>query len=477
MKADLTIKFNFKNVIGAKMKVIIIGCTHAGLVAAKEILAIHPETAVTIYERTNGFSFTSAGIFLYLNHSINHLADTFASSPEKLRALGIKVCDNHNVLQVDPKQQTILAADMAKETIIADHYDRLIIATGANVRLPAIKGIDNPHVLLCKNYQQIKQVIQLAQNRQRIAIVGGGYVGIGLAESFINNGHQVQLFQSHQQILNNYFNQSTALRITHLLEEHGVKIQLKTQVAKFFEEKDQTLKIETDKGTFLADMVVVCTGFVPNTRLLKDQLKTDSRGALLLNNYLQTSDSKIYAAGDCAAVHFNPTNELTYIPLASNAIRQGKIVAHNIFKNSYPYVGTQATSALELFDHYWATTGLTIENAKRHQLNVFEATLTTKLLPTYLHSEAELTISLVYNRDNRRILGAQLDSNTNLIQAINTISLAIQNHNTIDDLAFVDMFFQPVFNQSFNYLNQVAQKAIRQEREAGFDQSRFTFDF
>ncbi|MCI1921396.1 MAG: FAD-dependent oxidoreductase [Liquorilactobacillus nagelii] len=461
------------------MKVIIIGCTHAGLVAAKEILEIHPDTQVTIYERTNGFSFMSDGVFLYLNHSLQQLDDTFVSSPAQLVNLGVKVCDNHNVLAVDPQKKTITAADMTNETIIQDDYDRLIVATGANVRLPAINGIDNPRVLLCKNYQQVQRMLDLAESNsnQRIAIVGAGYVGVGLAEGFATNGHQVQLFQSHQQILNNYFNQETAARITALLEDHGVKVQLQTQITNIFEKADHSLQLKTANRTFSADMIVICTGFIPNTRLLKNQLKTDNRGALLLNNYLQTSDPNIYAAGDCAAVRFNPTDSDAYIPLASNAIRQGKIAAHNIFKNYYPYTGTQATSALKILGHYWATSGLTIENARHYNLNAFEVTLTTDLLPEYLSNEAKLNISLIYNRDNRRIIGAQLDSNKNLMPAINTISLAIQNHNTIDDLAFVDMFFQPEFNQPFNYLNQVAQAAIRQERKAGFEQPHFTYDF
>ena len=457
------------------MKVIIIGCTHAGLTAAKEILTNHPETELTIYERNNNFSFSSDGIFLYLKNQVKNLESIFTSSPSKIRQMGAVVRDMHTVLNVDTQKKQIRAVDMQKGIIITDNYDKLIVATGANPRLPAIVGIDNSRVLLCKSFLQAQKIYTMAQSSQRIAIIGAGYAGVEFAESFAQKGYQVDLFQSSDQVLNNYFDVSTSEFVVKLLQKHHVNVHLNTNVTAFTEVTDLIIKLSTSSGDdFLEDMAIVCTGFIPNTRLFAKQLKMEKHGALLLNNYLQTSDPDVYAAGDCAVVHFNPTNKSIYAPLGTNAVRQGFLVSKNIYGNFYPYMGTQTTSALKLFGHNFAMTGLTLKNAKLHGLNAHSTVYQGNWRPDYMPYSEPATLSLVYNRDNRKILGLQLHSKKDLTQSVNTVSLAIQNSNTIDDLSMTDMFFQPNFDQPFNYLNIVAQIAVKHEKAAGFDNPRFT---
>lgn len=460
------------------MKVIIIGCTHAGLTAAKEILLNHPETELTIYERNNNFSFSSDGIFLYLKDQIKNLERIFISSPAEIRQLGAKVRSMHTVLNVNTEKKQLCAANMQTETIITDNYDKLIIATGANPRLPVITGIDNHRVLLCKSYLQAKKIYKMAQSSKKIAIIGAGYAGVELAESFAQRGYEVDLFQSKNQVLDNYFDIPTSEFIVDLLKKHNVNVHLNTNVIAFTDATDSTIMLSTSTAdSFLEDMAILCTGFIPNTKLFSKQLKMERHGALLLNNYLQTSDPDIYAAGDCAVVHFNPTNKSIYAPLGTNAVRQGFLVSKNIYGNFYPYMGTQATSALKLFGHNFAMTGLTLANARQNGLNAHSTVYTGNWRPEYMPNSEIVTLTLVYNRDNRKILGLQFNSKKDLTQSVNTVSLAIQNGNTIDDLSMTDMFFQPNFNKPFNYLNLTAQAAVRYEQKAGFDNPRFTTSY
>ncbi|MFT8837761.1 FAD-dependent oxidoreductase [Liquorilactobacillus satsumensis] len=456
------------------MKVIIIGCTHAGLVAAQEILATHPETQLTIYERNNNFSFSTDGIFLSLNKQVKKLENVFVSSPDKIRKLGAVVRENHTVLRVDMERHQVRAVDMKKGKVLVDHYDKLIITTGANVRLPAIAGIDNRRVLLCKNYLQAKNVYEMTKANRRIAIVGAGYAGVELAESLTQNGNEVQLFQAQKRVLNNYFDPESADLAVKLLQEHGVTVHLNTHVKEFADAGATTIRVTTESGQFVEEMAIVCTGFIPNTKLFTGQLKMERHGALILNEYLQTSHPDVYAAGDCTAVYFNPLKQTIYAPFGTNAVRQGLLVARNVFGNCEPYMGTQSTSVLPLFGYHFATTGLTLETAKRAGLNALRADYKGIWRPPYMPKTDPVTVSLVYNRDNRKILGLQLHSKQDITQAVNTVSLAIQNNNTIDDLALVDMFFQPNFSRPFNYLNLVAQNAVTQERKHGFGQPRYT---
>lgn len=456
------------------MKIVIVGCTHAGTAAAAQILKDHPEATVTIYERDDNISFLSCGIYLYLGGKVNHLEDMFYSSPETLAKLGAMVRTKHNVLKIDAQSRTLQVVDMTTGKVFGDTYDKLIMTTGSNVAVPPIFGIDESKVLLCKTYSQAQEIYQTAQDNQRIAIIEAGYIGTELSESYANTHHEVTLFQSHDQILNNYISKEISDQAVQLLKDHGVNVLLNHQVTAFTGNDDGELVIETNQGDFNADLAIVGTGFVPNTELLRGQVEMDKHGAIIINDYVQTSDPDIYAAGDSCVVNFNPTGHSAYTPLATNAVRQGALAGANVFGNQQRYMGTQATSAMQLFDHTLATTGLTLAMAKLNHIPAERVTYEGNWRPAYMPSTAKLTIELIYNPENRKILGAQFLSAHEVAQSANALSIAIQNGNTIDDLAFVDMLFSPNFDEPFNYLNLVAQQAIEQERQAGRNHPRIT---
>jgi len=456
------------------MKIVIVGSTHAGTAAAKQILKRHPETDVTIYERNDNISFVSSGIYLYLTGKIDRLEDMFYASPEDLVKMGATVRLKHNVLRIDTKTKTLQVADMQTGKVFNDTYDKLIMTTGSSVAVPPIIGIDQANVLLCKNYEQAQAIYASAKEHHHIAVIGAGYMGTELAESYAETNHEVSLFQSHDQILNNYIGPELSNKATQLLKDHGVHLHMEERVTSFDTADDGQVIIESSGGNYRADLAIVCTGFVPNTDLLRKQVKMDRHGALIINDYVQTSDPDIYAAGDACVVNFNPTGTPAYTPLATNALRQGALAGINVFGDIQPYMGTQATSAMKLFDYTLATTGLTYVAAKRDKMPIRHVVFDGPYRPTYMPNPTELLIDLVYNYENRQLLGAQFWSKHDVSQSANTMSVMIQNGNTIDDLAYVDMLFQPNFDEPFNYLNQVGQQAVEQELQLGNDQPRVT---
>jgi len=320
------------------MKVIVVGCTHAGTVAVTQILQEHPEAEVTVYERHDNVSFLSCGISLYLGGQVKRLEDMFYSSPEQLRDLGAKVKMKHDVLKIDAKAKTVTSADLVTTELNTESYDKLIMATGSYVVVPPLVGIDNSRVLLCKDYAQAQEIYKTAQNHKHVAIVGGGYVGVELAESYADTDHEVTLIQGRDQLLNNYVDKALADKVAAMLTDHGVLVYLNER-AQAFSGAEQVI-VETNAGKHGADLVIVCTGFVANTDLLRGQVDMDRRGAIITNEYMQTSDPDIYAAGDACTVHYNLTGKSAYIPLASNAVRQGILAATNIFGHIQKYMGT-----------------------------------------------------------------------------------------------------------------------------------------
>ncbi|WP_462398958.1 FAD-dependent oxidoreductase [Lacticaseibacillus pantheris] len=445
------------------MKVVIVGCTHAGVAAAKAIRHDHPEAEVLIYERDDNVSFLSCGIALYLGGEVSRLEDMFYETPEHLRELGVHVRDQHDVLRIDSEQHTLTVQNLRTAEVFTDTYDKLIMTTGSNVVVPPVLGVDDARVLMCKDARQAEAIFASAQNHHHVFIVGGGYVGVELAEAYANTDHQVTLLQGHDQLLNNYVDQELSARVADDLRAHGVDVQLETRVQDFEsdDDHDQVL-IHTNKADYQAGLVIVCAGFVPNTDLLRGQVELDRHGAIVTDDWLGTSDPDILAAGDACAVRFNPTGRLAYIPLATNAERQGHIAGRNVASHVQRYPGTQGTTALRLFKSTLATSGLTQRAAERDGIAVRAVIYRANYRPDFMTPNAEITIKLVYGVADRRVLGAQIYCAHDISQTANTFSLAIQNQNTIDDLAYVDTLFNPHFDQPVNYLNQVALLAVAQ---------------
>ncbi|KRM72385.1 FAD-dependent oxidoreductase [Lacticaseibacillus brantae] len=444
------------------MKVVVIGCTHAGTAAVKEILNSHPETEVTVYERNDNISFLSCGIALYLDGQVKTLEEMFYASADELRAMGATVRLRHDVLKVDAAEKTLTAQDMDSYAILHDSFDKLIVATGSAVSVPPLQGIDHQRVLLCKTYLQAKAVYDTAQENHDIALIGGGYVNVELAESYRKTGHEVTLYQSRDQLLPNYLDTDMAVRVAQLLADNGVRIQLNHRVNGFTE--DETgLTIETNQGDYRADLAIVSTGFVPQTDLLRGQVALDRSGAIITDEYGRASNHDIFAAGDSRVSRFNATGNNAYLPNASNAVRQGLLAGINVFGELRADMGTQGTSAMMLFGYTLATTGITLGNAKLRGIDAASTTFVDMYRPEFMPTTDEITITLVYEKQTRRILGAQMLSKHEISQSANTLSLAIQNQNTLDDLAFVDMLFQPNYDRPFNYLNLAAQQALKAE--------------
>ncbi|WP_338207785.1 FAD-dependent oxidoreductase [Lactiplantibacillus paraxiangfangensis] len=443
------------------MKVIVIGCTHAGTAAVKQILATDPSTEVTVYERNDNVSFLSCGIALFLGGQVADPQGLFYSSPEQLAELGATVHMQHDVTDIDTENHQLTVTDLESGTVKTDHYDKLVMTTGSWPVIPPIDGIDSPNVYLCKNWDHAQKLWEAAKPAKRVIVIGGGYIGTELVEAYQQQGKQVTLIDGLPRILNKYLDAEFTDRVEQDFTDHGIQLAL-GQMVQGFSDNGSEVTVKTDQGSYTADMAIMCVGFRPNTGLLKGKVDMNANGSIKTNDYMQTSDPDIYGAGDSVAVHYNLTKRDAYIPLATNAVRQGTLVGLNIFKPTRKYMGTQATSGLMLFGKTIVSSGMTVEHAQAENVPAVAVTLEDNYRPEFMPTTKPVLMKLVYNPETREILGAQFMSEHDVSQSANTISVMIQNHNTIDDLGFVDMFFQPTFDRPFNYLNLLGQAAIAQ---------------
>ena len=441
------------------MKVVIIGCTHAGTITASQVLSQHPDAEVTIYEKNDNVSFLSCGIATYLGGVAKSIDDMFYSSPEALAQLGAAVHMQHEVTAVDLKKKTLKVKNLVSGEESEDHYDKLMVTTGSWPVIPNLPGIDDPNVYLCKNYNHAKKLFEVAKNAQKIVVIGGGYIGVELVEAYSKQGKQVTLIDGNDRLLSKYYDAKYTDIVTKDFEDHQVTLAFDELVAGF-EHKDQGVVVKTNKGSYDADIAILCIGFRPNTGLFKGQLEFNADGSIKTNAYMQTSDPDVYGAGDSVAVHYNPTNQEAYVPLATNAVRQGIIAGTNLYGNTMTYMGTQSTSGLQLYDNSMSSTGMTLESARAAGFDADAVTFEDNYRPEFMPTNAKVIGTVVWDRSNNQILGAQFMSKLDISMYANAVSVMIQNHNTINFMAMVDMLFQPNFDRPFNFINLLGQQAV-----------------
>lgn len=442
------------------MKIIVVGATHAGTYATKQILTEHPSYEVTVYERNDNLSFLSCGIALWVGDHVSDPNKMFYSSPEKLEELGATMKMRHDVLNIDTDKKTIRVKNLISGEILEDSYDKLVMATGSAPVIPPIKGVDNSKVKLCKDWNDAKILRATTPKAKSAIIIGAGYIGAELAEQLAVTGKQVTLIDGLPHVLTKNFDPEIRLRVEEDYKAHGVKLAMNELVQSFTDDGDK-ITVTTTKGSYTADFAVLSAGFRPYTDLLKGKVKMLPNGAIITDDYMQSSDPSIFAAGDSAVVHYNPTGKDDYIPLATNAIRQGILIGHNIEHPTVKYMGTQASSAVALFGKTLASSGLTESGAKARNVAVESVTLEQNYRPDFMLTTTPILMRLVWDPKTRVVLGGAFYSSYDCAQSANVISLAIQTKMTIDELSMVDMFFQPNFDNPLNYVNALAMAAVQ----------------
>ena len=443
------------------MKVIVVGCTHAGTATVVNLKAEYPDSEITIYEKNDNISFLSCGIALSVADVVKETEKLFYNSPENLNKLGIITNMEHEVTNIDFNAKKVTVKDLKTNEVKEDSYDKLVLTLGSWPIVPNFEGKDLENILLCKNYNHAKVIEKKAKDANKVVIIGAGYIGVELVEAFEMQGKDVTLIDAEDRIMAKYLDKEFTDIAENEFKSRGVKLVLGEKVDHFEGENGKVSKVFTTNGCYEADLVVLCIGFAPSTKLVEGKLDTLPNGAIVIDEYMRTSEEDVFAAGDCCVVRYNPAKDTRYIPLATNAVRMGTLIAKNINGPKLKYMGTQGTSGIKIYEQCIASTGLTEEMAKKTtKYNVKSVEIKENHRPEFMPTYEEALLKLVYDEDSRRILGGQIISKIDLTQFMNTLSVVIQNDMTIEELAMTDFFFQPHFNKPWSLLNSVALKAL-----------------
>lgn len=441
-------------------KIVVVGANHAGTAAIKTILTQDPTAQVTVFDKNSNISFLGCGMALWIGEQIKSGDGLFYASAPELEALGATVHMETEVESVDFEGKTVFAKDKdGKE--ISQPYDKLILATGSVPIVPNIPGTDLENVQFVKLYQNASEVIDKLHNEElkNIVVVGAGYIGVELAEAFGRLNKNVTIVDLADKCLSSYYDDDFTQIMEDNLEKNGVKLALGERLVEI--KGDQKVsQVVTDKGVHEADMVILCIGFRPNTPFANDNMERFVNGAYTVNKNQETSIKDVYAIGDCATVYDNAVDEISYIALATNAVRSGIVAAHNVCGVPLESIGVQGSNGISIFDLKMVSSGITYNKAQRLGLDVLVTDYEDHQMPEFIETtNPKVKLRIVYDKETRVVLGAQMASEYDMSMGIHMFSLAIQEKVTIDRLKLLDLFFLPHFNKPYNYITMAALSA------------------
>ncbi len=441
-------------------KIVVVGANHAGTAALNTILDNFKGNEVTAFDSNSNISFLGCGMALWIGKQISGPEGLFYSNKEKLENKGARIFMETPVESIDYDNR-IVHAKGKDGTEYHENYDKLILATGSVPIVPNIEGIHLKNVQLVKLYQNAEEVIEKLKEEsvKDVVVVGAGYIGVELAEAFVRCGKEVTLVDCAETCLSGYYDKDFTDNMRENLKKHGVKVAFEETVQRM-EGKDKVEKVITDKSEYKADMVIMAIGFKPNTALGNSQLKLFKNGAFLVDKHQETSVKGVYAVGDCATVYDNSIQEVNYIALASNAVRSGIVAGNNSCGKELESGGVQGSNGISIWGVNMLSTGLTLAKAEKLGINAAAVDYEDYQKPGFMEeNNHKVKIKIVYNKETRVVLGAQMTSEYDISMGLHMFSLAIQEKVTIDKLKLVDLFFLPHFNQPYSYIALAAQQA------------------
>ncbi|MCD2255550.1 FAD-dependent oxidoreductase [Lactobacillus sp. CC-MHH1034] len=450
------------------MKVIVVGSSHGGYEAVRQLLMDHPDAEIQWYEKGDFLSFLSCGMQLYLEGVVKDVNTVRYATPEGMRAEGVHVFVQQEITKIDAANHKVTVENHGDHSTREESYDKLILSAGAvPAALPVPgKDLENIYAMRGRDWAIKLKAKTVDPNVKNVVVIGSGYIGIEAAEIFAKAGMKVTIIDLLPRLLSVYLDEEFTDILTKEMADHGIYAATGQTVQSFEGEAGKVTKVVTDQGEYPADLVVEAAGIKPNTAWLKDLLDLDETGRIKVDDYMQTSQKDIFAVGDAVMAKFSATGKEAPIALATVARRQGRFAAMNIDKPTHKFPGVTGSSALTVFDYKFASTGVKQGTSQKFGVDVKSVFVTDSKRPAFVPEKLNPTVyfKLTYDPKTRRVMGAQIMSKGDVTANINAISLAIQTKLTIDDLAYADFFFQPGFDRPWNIMNVAAQKAVRNEK-------------
>lgn len=432
------------------MKVVIIGGGAAGASCATRLRRLDENIEILILEKTGEVSIANCGLPYYCSGVIKEREKILVSNPSRFyNMFNINVKLNAEVTGINRSEKFILTKNGEKI-----YYDKLVLSQGASPIKPSIKGINNEKIFTVRSLDDIDKIKAYIKNNnvQKAAVIGGGFIGVEMAENLNFMGLKTSLIEMQSQILAPVDFEIAAFAQNEMREK-GVELILSDGVKEIFENE-----IELNSGKKIPyDIIILAIGVKPEIELAKNAGLNVNRG-IIVNDYMQTNDPDIFAGGDNVEVKSFINNENVLIPLAGPANRQGRIIADNISGKNSKYKKSQGTSAIKVFDYTVAATGFNEKQLKAKNIPYLKIFTFGNSNASYYKNAAPILFKLLFN-NNGEILGAQAVGKSGVEKRIDVISSVMRNNGKIQELLDSELCYAPPYSSAKDPVNILGMAA------------------
>lgn len=441
-------------------KVIIIGGVAGGASCAARLRRNSEDIEIVLLEKGPFISFANCGLPYHISDVISQQDDLLLMTPELMqKRFKIDVRVNSEVTAIDRDKKTVTIKN--NDTTYDESYDTLVIATGSSPLKPAIEGIDSSKI---KTLWTVNDAIQIKglvkeNNIQNVAVIGGGFIGLEMADNLLEAGKHVTILEAANQVM-----APLDIEMAEILHKHirdkGIDLHLQDGVRKFEENNDKIITTLESGTTVESDLVILSIGVRPNSAIAKDAgLELNKRGGIVVDEYMKTSDDNIYAVGDVVEIEDFITHDKTMIPLAGPANKQGRLLANTIAGNPEAYHGTQGSSIAKVFDYTAASTGLNEKTLIQRGLEKEKDYKTVMIVQNhhagYYPGAKPMVLKLLFNQDGSKIYGAQIVGTKGVDKRIDTLSVAIRLGATVEDLKYLETSYAPPYSSAKDPVNML----------------------
>jgi len=430
-------------------KLVIVGGAAGGASAAAKARRCSEDVDIIMYEKDPDISYANCGLPYYLSGVIKKREDLLITSPALFgRRFRVDARTRCEVTRINPEGKTVVVRNLKTGSLEEETYDRLILAPGSRAVIPKVPGMDLPSVFTLKTLEDTDRIFRFleARNPRRAVVVGGGLIGVEALENLVIRGLEATVVEFAPQMLT-FLDWEMAEFVRRHAKAKGVKLHL-SEGLKAVEEHGGSLVVKTDHDRDIpADLVLVAVGIRPNVELAREAgLGIGGTGGIRVNEYMQTSDPDIFAAGDCVETINLVTGKPTLTPMGSAANKQGRAAGANALGRSLAVKGFLGTVIVKVFDLTVAKTGLSEREARNEGFTPLVTYVHPGHHAGYFPGAKTLHIKTVADRESERLLGAQVIGEEGVDKRIDVFATALYNRMTQEDLLQLDLAYAPPYS-------------------------------
>ncbi len=446
-------------------KILIVGGVAGGASAAARARRLDETAEIILFERGPDISFANCGLPYHIGGTIAERDKLLVTTPATMAAkFNIAVRTRNEVLAIDREKKQIAVRNLESGLEYRESYDHLILSPGAAPVRPPIPGIENPNVLTLRNLEDMDGIIKSLDGAKSVAVIGGGYIGLEMAEALRELKRETTLIELAPQVMGPA-DPEMATVLHQELRLFGVNLKLETSVSAFEETESGVDLILSDGERLHVDLAVLAIGVKPEATLAVDAgPELGETGGIKVNARMQTSDETIYAVGDAVEVTDLTSSQPALIPLAGPANRQGRIAADNIFGRASEYKNTQGTAICKVFNMAIGMTGLSEKTARRQGIAYEKIYVHPASHASYYPGSHPISLKLLFDPESGKVLGAQAVGADGVDKRIDVLAVAIRAGLTVYDLEEMELTYAPPFGSAkdpVNYAGFVAANVLR----------------